>query len=60
MLIESGLCPTNPENNLQAFYVTPETHAAYAFTWFSLSVVSLVISYYKFRKVPTILKRINK
>lgn len=44
--------PKEPYNALTDYYVTPETHAAYAFTWFSLAICSLAISYLKFRK-PT-------
>ena len=44
--------PNSAGSSLQSYYATPETHAAYAFTWFSISIISLVISYYNFRKSP--------
>jgi len=31
--------------------ITPETHAAYAFTWFSLAIAGLAMTYNKFRKI---------
>jgi len=44
--------PKEPYNALTDYYVTPATHAAYAFTWFSLAICSLAVSYFKFRKTP--------
>lgn len=44
--------PKEPYNALTDYYVTPATHAAYAFTWYSLAICSLAVSYFKFRK-PT-------
>lgn len=44
--------PIGRSNNLSEtgkHYVGPETHAAYAFTWFSLSVLGFWMTYAKFR-----------
>ena len=47
------------DSSLQDYYVTPETHVAYAFTWFSLSICSLITCYYKFRKPNVIIKKVK-
>ncbi|CAE7569917.1 Surf1 [Symbiodinium microadriaticum] len=38
-------------------YITPEIHLAYALTWFSLSVASLVIGYFNFKKSSRMIRK---
>ena len=52
--------PHGGSASLQVHYATPETHMSYALTWFSLTIVSLIIPYFKFRISPSnIIKRKN-
>ena len=44
--------------SLQEHYVTPETHLAYAFTWFSLSLISLGFCYFRFRSPKKLIPKL--
>ena len=38
-------------------YITPMTHLVYAVTWFSLCAAGTAMTYYKFRRSPSLLKK---